>query len=985
MSHSLSIINTFILNQYYRKKMVKTRRRKNNRFKKTHKKKKQYGGQNTSKSLTNMKNIGHSPMNSKSQTTEFYDSSKIRFLPIDAIKSPLIDAPVKETKYYLDDSIGAIPPLDLPTLPSKPIQLPEALKKFKDVLPEELKPEKINKVIDAALINNNIKSQIPMTNKSAPFNNSLKKKIGGKKHLETKKKLFGGSSLPMEAYGFPLVLYKSYCIFESTRTAFLEFDLWFKHLDNDTKKIYRDRFNHLSIPVFDQSTIGSCMANVLSSGLAYYLKNNNKSLSGDDSSWMPSRSFIYAMTLNNDNRKCKASIDDVKQVIGDTSVYGGFKDYDKMFAVLEYNIPNESDFPYDTRHVCSYVESKNDSYNLVTSADNASEFFARTDNQKQFRITPASKEFEFIDIPFTIDAVIRELQNNHPVMIGITLYQSFRWLKENCQPGLKCNTLTVCCGDSGLPNRGEQTKEKLNYSLIHSTIPYPFPDDKELGGHEMLITGYDNDKQYFKIRNSWGTKHECGDLNPTFGITVEEQRLLGKAHYMTDRLNLDDAHGDRYLPYSFFDRGLKKIIGKDNIDSLFSIRKWGYRYGDLIFDRTGRLLSQSLKFPLNVDDVNCFRSKFYISTPNFPQPDYIEYDRKNGAYTNIPYTKSYIYFDETTSTWFFFLYSIRYNVTNPNENNDKIYGAEYFNHATYETHSHIGSIPTYLVEGSDDIKGSYLSISSINDGGMADSRGLFSPGSRIRARTLYTSIYLSPNMKEKPIKPIDKQVESQIEISKLSLEEVLKQINDLKAVGFNTKTGVGNTTWQSLMVRFKELQGFDYTDNYVSYVPAPINVSNPIIPEREIVFDFTGNKVYLVGTTPLPDYSFLRIRDPNIYYKTNNEGRFNPNNYYLKDNNNTEYPIYNITPNYITAFEGKIYPVAIRVISNAVEETEIVDFPDGSLMSDGGVKTNRCLSSENRSLCAISDGDTYGIDYGMAISLESDLSQGLPQSSTIVR
>lgn len=89
--------------------MVKTRRRKNNRFKKTHKKKKQYGGQNTSKSLTNMKNIGHSPMNSESQTTEFYDSSKIRFLPIDAIKSPLIDAPVKETKYYLDDSIGAIP------------------------------------------------------------------------------------------------------------------------------------------------------------------------------------------------------------------------------------------------------------------------------------------------------------------------------------------------------------------------------------------------------------------------------------------------------------------------------------------------------------------------------------------------------------------------------------------------------------------------------------------------------------------------------------------------------------------------------------------------------------------------------------------------------------------------------------------------------------------------------------------------------------
>jgi len=943
-----------------------TKRKKNNRFKKTHKKKKQYGGQDTSKSLTNMKNITRPPVNSKSQTTEFYDSSKIRFLPIDALKSPLIDVPVKETKYYLDDSIRTIPPLDLPRLPSKPVELPEALKRFKDVLPEELKPEKINKVIDDALINNDIQSQIP--DKSLPFNTSLKKKIGGKKHFGTKKKTGGWRVLPIEAYGFPLVLYKSYCIFESTRTPFLEFDLWFKNLDQDAKNVYRDRFNHLSIPVFDQGNIGSCMTNAFSTGLAYYLKINNKSLSGDDSSWMPSRSFIYAMTLNNDSRKCKASEDDIKQFFGDKSVYGGFRDFDKMYAVLDYQIPNESQFPYDALHCCSFYSEASQS--LVTSTDNASDFVGRTDNQKQFRITPAEKEFHYRDLPLSIDAIISELQNQNPVIISLMLYQSFKWLKEECTAGLKCNTLTVCCGDSGLPNRGEQTKEKLNYSLIHSTIPYPFADDKEVGGHVMLITGYDNEKQYFKIRNSWGTKHECGDLEAALGLTIEQQRLVGKAHYMTDGLDLDDAHGDRYLPYSCFDRLLQKQISKRIILSLESIRGW---------NKTDVYLSyfSLLTFPPKVDDVNCIKSKFYISTPNFPKPDYIEYNRKNGAYINIPYTKSYIYFDETTSTWFFFLYSIRYNVTNPNENSGKIYGAEYFNHATYQTHSHLGSIPTYLLEGSDDIKGSYLSIGSIDAGGIADSRGLFSGGSRIPARTLYSSIYLSSNMKEKQIKPIDKQVESQIEISKLSLEEVLKQINDLKVLGFNSKTGFDNKTWQSLMMRFKELQGFDYTDNYVLYAPAPMNVSNPILPQGETVFDFTGNKVYLVGTTRLPDD--FRIRDPYIYYKTNNEGRFNPNNYYLKDNNNIEYPIYNITPN-----EGKIYPVAIRIISNADGNTEIVDLPDGSLMGDGGVKTNRCLSSENRSSCAISDGDTYGIDYGMAISIESDLSEGLPQSSRIV-
>lgn len=63
------------------------------------------------------------------------------------------------------------------------------------------------------------------------------------------------------------------------------------------------------------------------------------------------------------------------------------------------------------------------------------------------------------------------LAAGYPIVFGATLYQSFE------QPG---------------PNkRGE--------------IPMPKSGEQVLGGHAQLIVGYDDARQMFKVRNSWGT------------------------------------------------------------------------------------------------------------------------------------------------------------------------------------------------------------------------------------------------------------------------------------------------------------------------------------------------------------------------------------------------------------------------------------------------------------------------------------------------
>lgn len=63
------------------------------------------------------------------------------------------------------------------------------------------------------------------------------------------------------------------------------------------------------------------------------------------------------------------------------------------------------------------------------------------------------------------------------------------------------------CLASGFPFAfGFTCYESLDSDAVASTgmLPMPQPDESSIGGHAVLAVGYDDDKQVFIVRNSWG-------------------------------------------------------------------------------------------------------------------------------------------------------------------------------------------------------------------------------------------------------------------------------------------------------------------------------------------------------------------------------------------------------------------------------------------------------------------------------------------------
>jgi len=70
----------------------------------------------------------------------------------------------------------------------------------------------------------------------------------------------------------------------------------------------------------------------------------------------------------------------------------------------------------------------------------------------------------------TLDDIKQSLANKHPVIVGFTLYPSFE-SRDVAETGI---------------------------------IPMPTLDESPIGGHCVLIVGYDDEKQWLIVRNSWG-------------------------------------------------------------------------------------------------------------------------------------------------------------------------------------------------------------------------------------------------------------------------------------------------------------------------------------------------------------------------------------------------------------------------------------------------------------------------------------------------
>ncbi|MEG2182971.1 MAG: C1 family peptidase [Oscillospiraceae bacterium] len=183
-------------------------------------------------------------------------------------------------------------------------------------------------------------------------------------------------------------------------------------------------------PVFNQGELGSCTANA---GVAARMMLGQIK-------FVLSRLYLYYR-----ERELEGNVDEDAGATMRTICR----------ALKKHGVPREILWPY-----------------IISNFAKKPKFWADL-NAKKHKIT-AYRSFDCPTCGDVIDQTKRYLAvKKLPVLIGITVYESFESLK------------TTRTGKIELP------------------IPQK---EKELGGHALLIVGYDDQKRHFIVRNSWGSK-----------------------------------------------------------------------------------------------------------------------------------------------------------------------------------------------------------------------------------------------------------------------------------------------------------------------------------------------------------------------------------------------------------------------------------------------------------------------------------------------
>lgn len=97
--------------------------------------------------------------------------------------------------------------------------------------------------------------------------------------------------------------------------------------------------------------------------------------------------------------------------------------------------------------------------------------FAVAPDATDLKIAKLNQVLRYARVDQTIDALEGTLALGYPVVFGFSVYQSFE---------------SAAVAKSGI-------------------VPMPGPKEKALGGHAVLLCGYDSAKQLFLVRNSWGS------------------------------------------------------------------------------------------------------------------------------------------------------------------------------------------------------------------------------------------------------------------------------------------------------------------------------------------------------------------------------------------------------------------------------------------------------------------------------------------------
>lgn len=185
-----------------------------------------------------------------------------------------------------------------------------------------------------------------------------------------------------------------------------------------------DVFAGLSLPVYDQGQLGSCTANA---GVLYrrWLAQKYPQYSAADQDL--SRLFLYYQE---------------RLIDGDVSDDAGSTTRTCCQVICNTGIAPETDWPYD-----------------ITT-------FANAPQAKDTSDAAPYKAGAYHRAP-DADTVISCLVSQYPVLLGVTLYESFEGI-----------------GSNGL-------------------MPMPGSLENIVGGHEMVIRGYSSSRAAFRVQNSW--------------------------------------------------------------------------------------------------------------------------------------------------------------------------------------------------------------------------------------------------------------------------------------------------------------------------------------------------------------------------------------------------------------------------------------------------------------------------------------------------
>jgi len=218
--------------------------------------------------------------------------------------------------------------------------------------------------------------------------------------------------------------------------------------------------NNINIPVYDQYTTASCVANSISTALAYLLKLNNPKSQIE----LPSRSFIYVLGKTIDYQSI------------DCGLYGlGLKGFNVVNYLNFYKIPSETELPFPTeQQILTALQVPNaPSGDVGTLCIIPPDSLVKYDNNRKLVFQP----FDIAVLPSDrINKIKYALFKNRVLIISLRIFRSF-------------------------------------FTAWNSDAKFKMPTSGEtwFGGHALVIIGYNDSNQTLTVRNSWGYTGDNGN------------------------------------------------------------------------------------------------------------------------------------------------------------------------------------------------------------------------------------------------------------------------------------------------------------------------------------------------------------------------------------------------------------------------------------------------------------------------------------------